>query len=121
MPKNRKGRFKRVKTDSYIEDKTENTKTAIQTPFKLDLRGEVCPAPFIKTKVKIESMPPGEILEVTVSGEAVETIPRGMKEDGHKIVGVEREDNGVFRFYIQKSYDQEQTPDNEHPLTGEIT
>ncbi|MEW6201826.1 MAG: sulfurtransferase TusA family protein [bacterium] len=81
------------------------TKTAIATPFRLDLRGEICPAPFIKTKLKIESLPTGAILEVTVDGEAIETIPRGMKEDGHKIVAVEREDNGVFRFYIQKSDD----------------
>ncbi len=69
----------------------------------LDLRGVLCPINFVKTKLKLDAMEPGEILEVSLdSGEPIQNVPKSIKEEGHKILEVTREE-GFFRLKIQKN------------------
>jgi len=69
----------------------------------LDLRGVVCPTNFVKTKLKLELMNPGEILEIVIDeGEPMANVPRSIKEEGHKIIKVEKL-NDHFRLLIQKA------------------
>jgi len=57
----------------------------------LDLRGVACPNNFVKTKLKLEDMSVGEILEITIDeGEPIKNVPRAVKEDGHKIIKAEK-------------------------------
>ena len=68
----------------------------------LDLRGVVCPTNFVKTKLKLEEMQTGEILEIVIDeGEPIANVPRSIKEEGHKIVKVEKL-NSHFRLLIEK-------------------
>ncbi|MBE9531288.1 MAG: sulfurtransferase TusA family protein [Proteobacteria bacterium] len=68
----------------------------------LDLRGIVCPINFVKTKLKLESMDDGEILEIILdSGEPIQNVPKSLKDEGHKIVGVEKAD-GYFKLKVEK-------------------
>ena len=68
----------------------------------LDLRGIVCPMNFVKTKLKLESMEDGEILEIILdSGEPIQNVPKSIKDEGHKIVGVTKEDDH-FKLKIEK-------------------
>ena len=68
----------------------------------LDLRGVICPVNFVKTKLKLEGMAIGEILEVLIdAGEPIANVPRSIKEEGHKIIKVENLD-GHFRLLIEK-------------------
>ncbi len=74
----------------------------IKAKDSLDLRGVVCPMNFVKTKLKLESMEDGEILEVVLdSGEAIQNVPKSIKDEGHKIVEVNKEDD-YFRLKIEK-------------------
>jgi len=67
----------------------------------IDLRGVLCPTNFVKTKLKLENMNPGEILEVVLdSGEPIANVPKSVKEEGHKIVKVTKDD-GSFRILIE--------------------
>ena len=69
----------------------------------LDLRGILCPINFVKTKLKLESMEVGEILEVILdSGEPMQNVPKSLKDEGYKIVGVEKEDD-FFRIKVENS------------------
>lgn len=69
----------------------------------LDLRGVMCPINFVKTKLKLESMNQGEVLEVVLdSGEPIQNVPKSIKEEGHRIVEVKKEEDH-FRLKIQKS------------------
>jgi tRNA 2-thiouridine synthesizing protein A len=71
--------------------------------ISLDLRGVVCPTNFVKTKLKLEEMNAGEILEIIIdSGEPMANVPRSVKEEGHKIIKVENID-GHFRLWIKKA------------------
>ena len=70
---------------------------------RLDLKGVSCPMNFVKTKVKLEEMQDGQILELTIDdGEPIQNVPRSIKEEGHKIIKVERLHDGSFRLFIQK-------------------
>ncbi|TAN63281.1 sulfurtransferase TusA family protein [bacterium] len=77
--------------------------TEIKVAASLDLRGVMCPINFVKTKLKLESMDAGEVLEIVLdSGEPIQNVPKSIKDEGHKIVEVKKED-GFFRLKIQKS------------------
>ena len=68
----------------------------------LDLRGVVCPINFVKTKLKLEEMNAGEILEIIIDeGEPIANVPRSIKEEGQKIIKVQKVDN-YFRLLIEK-------------------
>lgn len=52
----------------------------------LDLRGVACPMNWVRTKLALERMSPGEVLEVRLDpGEAISSVPRSAREDGHGV------------------------------------
>ena len=68
----------------------------------LDLRGVVCPINFVKTKLKLEEMDTGQVLEVILdSGEPIANVPRSIKEEGHKIIRVDKVGDH-FHLLIEK-------------------
>jgi len=74
----------------------------IKVNEKLDLRSEVCPINFVKTKLKLEEMKEGEILEVILSdGEAVQNVPRSVKNEGHQTIRMSKLE-GAYSLLIKK-------------------
>lgn len=77
--------------------------TEIKIDGSLNLKGVTCPLNFVKAKVKLEEMQDGQLLEIIIDyGEPMQNVPRSIKEEGHKIVKVEKLPDGSFRFLIQK-------------------
>ena len=75
----------------------------LKADAELDLRGVLCPINFVKTKLKLESMNEGEVLEVVLdSGEPIQNVPKSLKDEGHKIIEVKKESDH-FRLKIRKS------------------
>ena len=73
---------------------------AIIPDERLDLRGVVCPLNFVETKLKLEEMKAGQILEVILDdGEPMRNVPRSVKEEGHRVVSVEKV-GGSYRLLI---------------------
>jgi tRNA 2-thiouridine synthesizing protein A len=69
----------------------------------LDISQEVCPMTLVLTKRHIEKLEPGQCLEVILSdGEAVRSISLSTKEEGHRILLVEKEDRFI-RMVIERS------------------
>lgn len=55
----------------------------------VDVRGEVCPFTFVRTKLALEALPIGATLRVLVDHEpAIRTIPRSATEWGQEVLGV---------------------------------
>ncbi|MHB1127126.1 MAG: sulfurtransferase TusA family protein [Bacillota bacterium] len=72
----------------------------------LDITGDVCPITFVKTKLALEEMSPGEILEVTLNGgEPIQNVPRSIKEEGHKIIKVESLEKNQFKLLVERGQD----------------
>ncbi|MDO8490630.1 MAG: sulfurtransferase TusA family protein [Dehalococcoidia bacterium] len=73
---------------------------------RLDLRGVLCPMNFVKAKLKLEEMESGQMLEVTLDdGEPMRSVPRSIKEEGHKIVSVQKTDANAYRLVILRGQD----------------
>jgi tRNA 2-thiouridine synthesizing protein A len=72
--------------------------------IELDLKGEVCPYTFVKTKLKLEELESGEELCVTFDhAPAVENVPRSLKNEGHKIMGIEQKGERLWIVRIRKA------------------
>ena len=75
----------------------------------IDITAEVCPLTFVKTKLMIERMRPGETAEVRLKGrEPLENVPRSVKDLGHSVLCIEPESPaggafGVHRIRLRKN------------------
>ena len=72
---------------------TDNA-TSARANAHLDLRGTPCPINFVRTKLRLEQMSPGSILEVWLDpGEPIEQVPDSLKMEGYQIEALdERQD-----------------------------
>lgn len=68
----------------------------------LDLKGVPCPLNFVKTKLKLESIAEGEVLEILLDdGEPIINVTASVKEEGHQILKVEKTDKH-WRLIVKK-------------------
>lgn len=68
----------------------------------VDVRGEICPYPDMKTMVALKKMAPGEILEVLIDYPlSLERIPRSLKKKNHKLLLTEQIDGPDHRLLIE--------------------
>lgn len=57
---------------------------------QLDITADLCPMTFVKTKLRLERMQPGEVLEVLLNeGEPLENVPRSVREMGWDVLAIE--------------------------------
>jgi len=55
----------------------------------IDITGEVCPMTFVRTKLRLERMQPGDVLHVRLRGdEPLRNVPRAARDEGHVILGI---------------------------------
>ena len=75
----------------------------ILTPdAQLDLRGTPCPINFVRTKLYLEKMPPGGLLEVWLDpGEPIEQVPDSLTMAGYQIEKV-TDCAGYFSLVIRR-------------------
>jgi len=70
----------------------------------LDITHEVCPMTYVRTKLRLERLNPGELLEVLIKGsEPLKNLPRSAREEGHQVVSVEPVGEGVHRLILRKA------------------
>jgi len=75
----------------------------IQADHDIDITGEVCPMTFVRTKLKLERMRPGEVLCVRLRGEEpLRNVPRAARDEGHTILGIE-DDGDTHIVTIQRA------------------
>lgn len=69
----------------------------------VDITDVVCPVTFVKAKVAIEELDDGQVLAVRMNdGEPVQNVPRSLKEEGHKILKLTDNEDGMYTLYVQK-------------------
>ena len=58
----------------------------VEAKDSMDLRGVMCPMNFVKAKLALEQVAPGEILEVLLDdGEPIKNVPDSFTQQGQKI------------------------------------
>ncbi len=77
--------------------------------FHLDITRDVCPLTFVKAKLLLEKMAPGQTAEIRLQGaEPLENVPRSVRGEGHAVLSLRREDPeapplSVHRLIIRKA------------------
>lgn len=63
------------------------------TENSLDITGLICPMTFVRTKLTLEKLQPGDVLLVRLKGtEPLRNVPRSAREHGHTVLSLEPED-----------------------------
>ena len=69
----------------------------------LDLKGVACPFNYVQTKIRLEEMDAGELLEITIEdGEPIKNVPESFTDDGHDIVRTHQIGTESYRLLIRK-------------------
>lgn len=74
--------------------------------IQMDLRGTPCPINFVRTKLRLEQMSPGEVLEVWLDpGEPIEQVPDSLTMEGYQILDtqfVAAQERDYFALKVQR-------------------
>jgi len=75
--------------------------------YFLDITDDVCPMTFVRTRLLVEKMAPGEEAEIRLTGgEPLENVPDSLIELGHEVLTVECEPGsaspGIHRLRLRK-------------------
>ena len=69
----------------------------------VDLKGQVCPYTFVRSKLAIEKMNLGEVLEVIFDHKpATENVPKSMENEGQKVLKVVQTGEKEWHVFIRK-------------------
>ncbi len=85
--------------DGVVQDSAKAHKAPV--PVK-DLRGVACPMNFVKTKVELSKLKPGDLLEIWLDdGPPIENVPGSIRQEGHRVISQEKA-GGYWAVIIEK-------------------
>lgn len=77
--------------------------TNTKTDAFVDITDVVCPVTFVKAKVALEEISNGQTLKIRLNdGEAIQNVPRSLKNEKHKIATVKKNDDGTYCIMVIK-------------------
>jgi len=81
-----------------MSDSTDSAK-----PVRVaDLTGEVCPMTFVRAKLHLAEIEPGDLIEIILKeGEQMRNVPRSLKSEGHRVESV-RQDGQRYHLFVRK-------------------
>jgi TusA-related sulfurtransferase len=69
----------------------------------IDLRGVSCPTNFVKAKLALETLENGVSVQILLDdGEPVKNVPRSLKAEGNKLIGLKQTDEGHYILELEK-------------------
>jgi TusA-related sulfurtransferase len=70
---------------------------------ELDITHEVCPMTFVRTRLALDRLNPGDVLLVRMRGdEPLRNVPRSAIELGHQILSLETGPDGVTLLRLRR-------------------
>ena len=70
---------------------------------ELDITGEVCPMTFVRTRLALDRMTPGQTLLVRLRGEEpIRNVPRTAREQGHEVLSMETGSDGSTELLLRR-------------------
>jgi TusA-related sulfurtransferase len=89
-----------------MKKRTPTREAGNERPAILDITDQVCPLTFVHTRLRLERMDPGEVLEIRLKGsEPLQNIPRSLADEGHEVLSLEPEAGsaGIHRLRVRKA------------------
>ena len=75
----------------------------IKVDKTIDIKGQVCPYTFVRSKLAIEKMNVGEVLEIILDHkQAIENVPKSMENEGQKVLKVEQTGEKEWHIFVRK-------------------
>lgn len=70
----------------------------------LDITGEVCPMTFVRTRLALDALASGQVLEVRLQGEEPRRrVPQTALELGHTVLAQVEASGGVLRLLLRRA------------------
>jgi tRNA 2-thiouridine synthesizing protein A len=71
--------------------------------LELDITGDVCPMTFVRTRLALDRMAPGQVLRVRLRGdEPLRNVPRTAREQGHAVLSLETGADGISVLRLRR-------------------
>jgi len=71
---------------------------------ELDLRGEICPYTFVKTKLRLEELDSGQDLTILLDDSAATAnVSKSLRSEGHEILDLKAVSGGVWQIAVKKA------------------
>jgi len=75
----------------------------IKADNTIDIKGQVCPYTFVRSKLAIEKMKLGEVLEIITDHKpASENVPRSMENEGQKVLKIDQIADKEWHIFVRK-------------------
>ncbi len=70
---------------------------------EIDITRDICPMTFVRTRLALDKLAPGDTLLVKLKGdEPLRNVPRTAAEQGHEVLSVETDADGISRLLIRR-------------------
>jgi TusA-related sulfurtransferase len=77
---------------------------AIVADVAIDITAETCPMTFVRTRLALDRLAPGQILSVTLRGEEpLRNVPTSAARLGHTILSQTQAKNGATTLHIRRA------------------
>jgi TusA-related sulfurtransferase len=77
--------------------------TGVTPDARIDITAEVCPMTFVRTKIALERLPIGGVLEVRLKGdEPLRNVPESARDLGHTVLALEQLEDGIWRLLLRR-------------------
>ncbi|SIR91635.1 TusA-related sulfurtransferase [Haladaptatus litoreus] len=87
-----------------VLDSEDNTMTEYEATETLDVKGQNCPMPVVKTKQSIDQLAEGDVLEVLATDPGSMSDLNGWADTTSGVELLEQnEDSDVYKHYIRKT------------------
>jgi TusA-related sulfurtransferase len=70
---------------------------------EIDITGEICPMTFVRTRLALDGLQPGQVLAVLLRGEEpARNVPETARQQGHRVLAEEALRDGNVRVVIER-------------------
>ncbi len=71
--------------------------------LELDITGEICPMTYVRTRLALDRLRPGQVLAVMLRGDdPARNVPRSAERQGHEVLARETDAGGVTRVVLRR-------------------
>lgn len=75
----------------------------ISADMDFDLKGEICPYTFVKSKLALEMLDSGQVLQVVVDNdESATNVPKSLTNEGNTVLGCEKLNDTDWMITVRK-------------------
>ncbi len=87
---------------SQLTDSAQNDKQVVD--HELDITAYLCPMTFVRTRLALDRMLPGQVLAIRLKGEEPRTnVPKSAIDHGHQVLATTGHADGTATVLIRKA------------------